>query len=56
MTEELTHINAKGEAQMVDVSPKDDTVQAVVRARPDQSGNAGKIRKNQTGDVWQLPG
>lgn len=30
MTEELTHINKKGEAKMVDVSPKDDTVREAV--------------------------
>ncbi len=30
MNEDLTHINDKGEAKMVDVSPKDDTVREAV--------------------------
>jgi cyclic pyranopterin phosphate synthase len=55
MTEELTHINAKGEAQMVDVSPKDDTVREAVvtggvRMNPE---TLEKIKQNQMkkGDV-----
>jgi cyclic pyranopterin phosphate synthase len=55
MTEELTHINKKGEAHMVDVSPKDDTVREAivtggVRMKPE---TLDKIRQNQMkkGDV-----
>ena len=55
MTEELTHINAKGEAQMVDVSPNDDTVREAVvtggvRMNPE---TLEKIKQNQMkkGDV-----
>lgn len=55
MTEELTHINAKGEARMVDVSPKDDTVREAVvtggvRMNPE---TLEKIKQNQMkkGDV-----
>ena len=39
MTEELTHINEKGEAKMVDVSPKDDTVREAVVHGPAKSGD-----------------
>ncbi len=55
MAEELTHINHKGEAKMVDVSAKDDTIrQAIVtggiRMNPD---TLAKIKQNQMkkGDV-----
>ncbi len=55
MTEELTHINEKGEAKMVDVSPKDDTVREAivsggVRMNPE---TLTKIKQNQMkkGDV-----
>jgi cyclic pyranopterin phosphate synthase len=55
MTEELSHVNSKGEARMVDVSQKGDTVrQAVavggVRMKP---ATLEKIRQNQLkkGDV-----
>ncbi len=55
MTEELTHINKKGEAKMVDVSPKDDTVREAVvtggvRMKPE---TLEKIKQNQMkkGDV-----
>jgi cyclic pyranopterin phosphate synthase len=55
MDEELTHINNKGEAKMVDVSPKDDTVREAivtggVRMKPE---TLAKIRENQMkkGDV-----
>lgn len=55
MTEELTHINENGEARMVDVSPKDDTVREAVvtggvRMKPE---TLDKIKQNQMkkGDV-----
>jgi cyclic pyranopterin phosphate synthase len=55
MDEELTHINNKGEAKMVDVSPKDDSVREAivtggVRMKPE---TLAKIRENQMkkGDV-----
>ncbi len=55
MTEELTHINEKGEARMVDVSPKDDTIREAivtggVRMKPE---TLDKIKQNQMkkGDV-----
>ena len=55
MNEELTHINDKGEAKMVDVSPKDDTVREAfvtggVRMKPE---TLDKIKQNQMkkGDV-----
>jgi cyclic pyranopterin monophosphate synthase len=55
MTEELSHINAKGEAKMVDVSPKDDTVREAIvtggiRMMP---STLEKIKQNQMkkGDV-----
>ena len=55
MTEELTHINEKGEAKMVDVSPKDDTIREAVvtggvRMNPE---TLNKIKQNQVkkGDV-----
>jgi len=55
MTEELTHINEKGEAKMVDVSPKDDTIREAivtggVRMKPE---TLDKIKQNQMkkGDV-----
>ncbi|MDD4924611.1 MAG: cyclic pyranopterin monophosphate synthase MoaC [Dehalococcoidales bacterium] len=55
MTEELTHINEKGEAKMIDVSPKDDTVREAivtggVRMNPE---TLNKIKQNQMkkGDV-----
>jgi cyclic pyranopterin phosphate synthase len=55
MSEELTHINEKGEAKMVDVSPKEDTVREAVvtggvRMKPE---TLDKIRQNQMkkGDV-----
>jgi cyclic pyranopterin phosphate synthase len=55
MTEELTHINDKGEAKMVDVSPKDDTVREAVvtggvKMKPE---TLTKIKQNQMkkGDV-----
>ena len=55
MTEELTHINDKGEAKMVDVSPKDDTVREAVvtggvKMKPE---TLDKIKQNQMkkGDV-----
>jgi cyclic pyranopterin phosphate synthase len=55
MTEELTHINAKGEAKMVDVSPKDDTVrEAVVTGGVKMNPETlTKIKQNQMkkGDV-----
>ncbi|MFA5629230.1 MAG: cyclic pyranopterin monophosphate synthase MoaC [Dehalococcoidales bacterium] len=55
MTGELTHINDKGEAKMVDVSPKDDTVREAVvsggvRMKPE---TLDKIKQNRMkkGDV-----
>jgi len=55
MTEELTHITAKGEAKMVDVSPKDDTVrEAVVTGGVKMNPETlAKIKQNQMkkGDV-----
>jgi cyclic pyranopterin phosphate synthase len=55
MNDELTHINKKGEAHMVDVSPKDDTVREAVvtggiRMNPE---TLEKIKQNQMkkGDV-----
>lgn len=59
MNEELTHINDKGEAKMVDVSPKDDTVREAfvtggVRMKPE---TLDKIKQNQMKKVmfWQQP-
>ena len=55
MTEQLSHVNAKGEAKMVDVSPKDDTIREAivtggVRMMP---STLSKIKENQMkkGDV-----
>ena len=55
MNEELTHVNDKGEARMVDVSPKDDTIREAVvtggvRMKPE---TLAKIKQNQMkkGDV-----
>jgi len=55
MTENLSHVNANGEAKMVDVSPKDDTIREAivtggVRMMP---ATLEKIKQNQMkkGDV-----